>query len=114
MSTQRSSIPATQRGLRMIERGAFGDPRDARTALLVECGQHWKRAAAEVALDTLLRFLGRSGVLAQDFVAPQLQRIGHTPPARQQLVRVTEAVVANTPFAPPATTPCWSCLGQRT
>jgi predicted deacylase len=81
-------------GQRMIERGAFGDPKDARTALLIECGQHWERAAAEVALDTLLRFLGHSGVLAEDFVGPQLQRIGRTPPATQQLVRVTDAVVA--------------------
>jgi predicted deacylase len=27
-------------GLRMIERGAFGDPQHARIALLIECGQH--------------------------------------------------------------------------
>jgi predicted deacylase len=81
-------------GLRMIERGAFGDPQDARTALLIECGQHWERAAAQVALDCLLRFLGHSGVLAPQFVTPQPQQIPRTPPATQQLVRVTEAVVA--------------------
>lgn len=84
-------------GLRMIERGAFADPNDARTALLIECGQHWEAAAAAVALDTLLRFLGDSGVLAAGFVEAQLRRIGRTPPARQQLVRVTEAVVASSP-----------------
>jgi predicted deacylase len=82
-------------GLRMIERGAFADPQHARTALLIECGQHWEAAAADVALDTLLRFLGHCGVLAAGFVEPQLRRIGRTPPAHQQLVRVTEAVVAN-------------------
>jgi predicted deacylase len=81
-------------GLRLIERGAFGDAHDARTALLIECGQHWEHAAAEVAQDTLLRFLDHAGVLAGDFVGMQLRRIGRTPPARQQLVRVTEAVVA--------------------
>jgi predicted deacylase len=81
-------------GLRMIERGPFADPRDARTAVLIECGQHWEHAAADVARDTLLRFLGHSGVLADGFVAAQLQQLGRTPPPRQQLVRVTEAVVA--------------------
>jgi len=81
-------------GLRMIERGPFANPNDARTAVLIECGQHWERAAAEVARDTLLRFLGHSGVLAEDFVATQLKQLGRALPAQQQLVRVTEAVVA--------------------
>jgi predicted deacylase len=81
-------------GLRMIERGSFADPRHARTALLIECGQHWEHAAADVARDTLLRFLGHAGVLEPAFVAAGLQRIGRAPPAQQQLVRVTEAVVA--------------------
>ncbi len=81
-------------GLRMIERGSFADPHSARTALLIECGQHWEHAAAEVARDVLLRFLGHSGVLAPGFVAQELQRVARTPPERQQLVRVTDAVVA--------------------
>jgi len=81
-------------GLRMIERGPFADPDAPRTAVLIECGQHWERAAAEVARDTLLRFLGHSGVLAEGFVAEQLTRLGRPPPAQQRLVRVTEAVVA--------------------
>ena len=41
-------------GLRMIERGGFGDPASPRTALLIECGQHWKKSAADVARDTLV------------------------------------------------------------
>jgi predicted deacylase len=81
-------------GLRMIERGAFADPQQPRTALLIECGQHWERSAEQVALDTLLRFLGHAGALPAAFVQAQLQRVGRALPARQQLVRVTEAVVA--------------------
>ena len=81
-------------GLRMIERGHFGHPRDARTALLIECGQHWEQAAADVALDTMLRFLQFSGAASAEFVAPQLARIGLKAAKQQRTVRVTEAVVA--------------------
>jgi predicted deacylase len=81
-------------GLRMIERGSFADPKDARTAVLIECGQHWERAAAEVAMDTMLRFLGHAGVLGESFVIAWLRRIARPLPAQQQRVRVTEAVVA--------------------
>ncbi len=81
-------------GSRLIERGAFADPQHARTAVLIECGQHWERAAADVARDTLLRFLGHCGVLEAGFVAAQLQQVGRAPPPRQRLLRVTEAVVA--------------------
>ena len=81
-------------GLRMIERGPFGDPHDARTAILIECGQHWERAAVDVAFDTLLRFVQLSGVVSPDLAQQELRRIGLTPPLRQRLVRVTEAVVA--------------------
>ena len=81
-------------GLRMIERGDFADPQHPRTAVLIECGQHWEAAAAEVAHDTLLRFLAQAGVLAHGYLAARLQALGRTPPARQRLLRVTEAVVA--------------------
>ena len=78
-------------GLRMIERGGFGDPASPRRALLVECGYHWERAAAEVAIDTLVRFLGLTGMADADWV----QARARLPlPAEQRLVRVTEAVVA--------------------
>src|SRR6185503_7318716 len=48
-------------GLRMIERGAFNDPASPRTAVLIECGQHWEKSAADVAVDTLFRFLAATG-----------------------------------------------------
>lgn len=78
-------------GLRMIERGGFGDPASPKTALLIECGQHWERSAAEVAIDTLLRFLGASGVVDAAWAQARLRR----PPASvQRVIRVTEPVVA--------------------
>ena len=78
-------------GLRMVERGGFSDPASPKRALLVECGQHWERAAADVALDTLVRFLGLTGVADAAWVAAQTRL--PLPPV-QRLVRVTEAVVA--------------------
>ena len=80
-------------GLRMVERGGFGDAASPKRALLVECGQHWERAAADVAHDALVRFLGLAGVADAGWVS------GHVRlplPARQRLVRVTQAVVART------------------
>ncbi len=78
-------------GLRMIERGGFGDPKSPRTAVLIECGQHWEKSAAEVAIDTLLRYLLVTGAADAAWVEPRLPL---KPPARQRLVRVTEPVVA--------------------
>lgn len=78
-------------GLRMIERGGFGQPDDARTAILIECGQHWAQSSVDVAMDTTLRFLGETGVVDAERIAPQLRL---SPPTQQRIVRVTEPVVA--------------------
>jgi predicted deacylase len=78
-------------GLRMVERGGFGDPAAPHRALLIECGQHWERAAADVAIDTLVRFLGLAGVADPGWVQTQVRL---PLPRAQRLVRVTEAVVA--------------------
>lgn len=78
-------------GLRMVERGGFGDPASPRKALLIECGQHWEKAAADVAIDSLVRFLGLTGLADRAWV----QAHAMLPlPTEQRLVRVTEAVVA--------------------
>lgn len=78
-------------GLRMVERGGFSDPASPKRALLIECGQHWERAAADVAIDSMVRFLGLAGMADAAWV----QAHHRLPlPPRQRLVRVTEAVVA--------------------
>lgn len=78
-------------GLRMIDRGGFGDPASPKKALLIECGQHWEHAAGVVAIDTLVRFLGLTGVADAAWVQAHARL---TLPALQRLVRVTEPVVA--------------------
>ena len=77
-------------GLRMIERGGFGDPASPKTAVLIECGQHWEKGAADVAVDTLFRFLAATGAVNAS-ICKSHSRLA--PPAVQKLIRVTEAVV---------------------
>jgi hypothetical protein len=78
-------------GLRMIERGGFGDPASPKAAVLIECGQHWERSAEDVAIDTLLRFLRVTGAVDATWIDARLQR---APAMQQHVIRVTEAVVA--------------------
>jgi predicted deacylase len=78
-------------GKRMVDRGAFGDGWSPKRALLIECGQHWARAAAEVAIDALVRFLGLTGAAHPVWVRASTRVEA---PRVQRLVRVTEAVVA--------------------
>ncbi len=72
-------------GLRMIERGAFSDPASPRTAVLIECGQHWAKSSVDVAIDTCYRFLSVTGLLERSFSF-----------VNQKVIRVTEPVVAKT------------------
>ena len=80
-------------GTRMRDFGAFGDPASPKNALLVECGQHWERNAERVAWQTTWRFLRHLGVVD----AAQAEREIEPAPAAQQLIRVTDAVIATTP-----------------
>ena len=78
-------------GLRMVERGGFSEAGSPKRALLIECGQHWERSSADVAWDTLVRFLRLAGMVDAAWAAARLRL---TPPAQQRTVRVTEPVVA--------------------
>jgi predicted deacylase len=78
-------------GLRLIERGGFGDPTSPRKAVLIECGQHWETSSVDVARDTALRFLRATDACDDEWIAQRLRRPS---PARQQVVRVTDTVVA--------------------
>ncbi|WIT13008.1 succinylglutamate desuccinylase/aspartoacylase family protein [Paucibacter sediminis] len=78
-------------GLRMRDRGGFGDPASARNALLIECGQHWERSAVEVAIDGLLRFLRLTGMVDAAWAEARLRL---PLPALQHRIRVNQAVTA--------------------
>lgn len=81
-------------GRRMRDHGRFGEPDSPCNALLVECGQHWERAAEHVAWETTWRFLRQVDVVAPETVAAALPAPSAAAP---RLVRVTQAVVARTP-----------------
>ena len=54
-------------GARMRDYGAFGELHSTKTALLIECGQHWAASSAEVAYAASLRMLARLGMLPSTF-----------------------------------------------
>src|SRR5712675_558482 len=78
-------------GPRMRDYGGFGDPSSAKTALLIESGQHWERRAAEVATDVMLRFLMALGTVTRDD-AEVLAGPDFDAHPRQRVIQVTEAV----------------------
>ncbi len=76
-------------GTRLRDYGAFGDPGDPKSALLVECGQHWLRDSGIVAIECALRFLLRFGAISQEFAASHLPEAAVAP---QRVIEVTDAV----------------------
>ena len=78
-------------GLRMRDRGGFGDPTSTKNALLIECGQHWEVASAAVAIDSVVRFLRLTGIVDAAWAQPRLRL---PLPERQHLIRVNEAITA--------------------
>jgi predicted deacylase len=79
-------------GRRLRDYGDFGDLSSKKNALLVECGQHWEKASADVSLQTTLRFL-----LACDSVEPESIEADLMPVENaQKFVEVTDIVTIKT------------------
>jgi predicted deacylase len=78
-------------GPRMRDYGGYGDPAAAKTALLIEAGQHWEKRAAEVATDVTLRFLIALGAVERDDVTA-LGGPDFAARPKQHVIEVTEAV----------------------
>ena len=76
-------------GKRLRDYAFFDDPSDPRAALLIECGQHWERAAAKVAQEGVLRFLAATQQLDSSLALPEPER-------RQRVLQVTDAVTITT------------------
>ena len=80
-------------GQRLRDYAAFADPDSARNALLVECGQHWQRASADVARESLARFLAHLDVIEP---TDWPRRPPAPAPARQRFIEVTDVVTIET------------------
>jgi len=76
-------------GKRLRDYAFFDDPDDFRSALLVECGQHWERAAPRVARQSTLRFLRHFGMIEPAFLDRHLDP---EPLAPQRAIEVTDVV----------------------
>jgi predicted deacylase len=89
-------------GKRLRDYAFFDEADDPRTALLVECGQHWERAAAEVARQATLRFLAHFEMADPAFLRAHLAPL---PAAVQKVIEVTDVVTISSDdfaFAYPA------------
>jgi predicted deacylase len=75
-------------GRRMRDHGDFAEPAADKTALLVECGQHWLESTVDIAIWTTFRFLCALDVIDAESAAPH---IGPEPPA-QRVVEVSGPV----------------------
>ena len=80
-------------GRRVRDYAFFDDPADPRAALLVECGQHWERAAPEVARQATLRFLRHFGMVEPEFLDEHLDP---QPLPPQRAIEVTDVVTIET------------------
>jgi predicted deacylase len=80
-------------GKRLIEYTPFNDISNDKTALLIECGQHWARDTTTAALDTALYFLRALDMLADGFFNTHVACA--TPPA-QQMLDVTHGYTTKT------------------
>jgi predicted deacylase len=78
-------------GTRMRDYGGFGDPGSHKAALLVECGQHWEKAAETLAWQTVWRFLRALDVVDRDQANAE---IDPAPVPAQHVVHITEALIA--------------------
>jgi predicted deacylase len=76
-------------GKRLRDYGAFDDPVDPRNALLIECGQHWERAAPEVAKQSALRFLRHFGMVDPAFLEAH---VDPGPLPDQRAIQITDVV----------------------
>lgn len=59
-------------GKRLRDYAGFGDALNPKSAVLIECGQHWERAVGDVAKDVMLRFLRHFDVLDEAWIATAL------------------------------------------
>ena len=77
-------------GRRMRDYRFFADPADQRAALLVECGQHWAAASADMSMASALRFLLSFGAIDQATALALKPDLGPAP--KQTVIEITDPI----------------------
>ena len=80
-------------GKRLRDYAGFGAPQSVKSALLVECGQHWEAASGDVAKQVVLRFLKYFAVLEGQWVEDGLDAIAQL---AQRVVDISTVVTVKT------------------
>jgi predicted deacylase len=76
-------------GKRLRDYASFGEPTSPRSALLVECGQHWERSVGEVACDVMWRFLRHFNMFDPDWLDKMIDDAVLPP---QSMIEISEVV----------------------
>ena len=76
-------------GKRLRDYAGFGDWSSPKSAVLIECGQHWERAVGDVAKQVTLRFLKHFNVLDASWIDAHLDSLETTP---QRVVDISTVV----------------------
>jgi predicted deacylase len=80
-------------GKRLRDYAGFGDPASHKSALLVECGQHWERDVGDVACDVMWRFLRHFDVLGSEFLSMHIQPATLKP---QRVIEISKVITLKT------------------
>jgi len=83
-------------GKRLRDYAGFGNPTNPKSALLIECGQHWEAAVGEAAMQATLRFLAHFHMLDAAWLAAR--GVSDARPAMaQKVVDITQVVTVQSP-----------------
>ncbi len=81
-------------GKRLRDYGTFADESSHKSALLIECGQHWERTVGDVACDVMWRFLRHFDVLDAVDMAHRMSTDTINEP--QRVITISEVVTVTT------------------
>ena len=81
-------------GKRMRDYNGFSNPSSKKNALLIECGQHWQKESAMLAINSSWRFLWKTGVIKEE-QAVQFQ-INYKLPEKQRFIEVNSLYTIRT------------------
>ena len=84
--------PGHAAGPRMRDYGSFAVDSGDKTALLIECGQHWQDTSRQVAIHAVFHFLDALGAIGRDTAAPYLA----DSPAPQRMIEVVGPITIQT------------------